>query len=359
MKRGVSLHLDLLRLAAALAVVLTHIAYDELRGGMLGDWRQLGKDAVMVFFVLSGFVIAHVAHTKERGLADYASSRLARLWSVAVPALAATVLLDQWGRSLDPAAYAHWWYQGEDPLWRAARALTFTTEMWFSGIRPFSNGPWWSLGYEAFYYAIFAALFYFSGWRRALLAAALMLAAGPIVMLLFPIWWLGVWTWQRTQRETLPAGNAALLFFGAIAAYALFRWSGLPLALKALTAEVLPFSLRFSDEVLSSYVIGPLVAVHFLGAHGLAATLERWLSPLRKPIAWCAQSTFALYLLHYPLLRFAHAALGYDAHDPIQVGAVFVGVVGLCLAVGPLIERTKGGWKTLLTPGGARRLAPA
>lgn len=363
MNRGISLHLDLLRFAAALAVVVTHLAYDELSGGMLHYWRLLGNDAVMVFFVLSGFVIAHVAHRKEHGLGDYAASRLARLWSVAVPALIATVLLDQWGKSLDPAAYAQWWYQGDDPLWRAFRALTFTTEVWFSGIRPFSNGPWWSLGYEAFYYAIFAALFYFSGWKRAVLAAALMLAAGPAIMLLFPIWWLGVWTWRRTQREALPVRSAALLFFGSIATYALFRASGAPVFLRGMTAAVLgpegfPL-LRFSDEFLSSYVIGPLVAVHFLGAHGLSAALERWLSPLRKPIVWCAQSTFALYLLHYPLLRFTHAAFQYDIHDPVQVGAVFVGVVGVCLAIGPLIERTKGGWKKLLLPRARHLPAPA
>ena len=114
--------------------------------------------------------------------------------------------------------------------------------------------------------------------------------------------------------------------------------------------------LHFSDEFLSSYIVGPLVALHFLAAHGLSASLERWLSPWRKPIVWCAQSTFALYLLHYPLLRFADAAFEHDATNPLHVAALFAGVAGTCLAIGPLIERTKRGWKRLLT---VRRAEPA
>ena len=166
MNRGLSLYLDLVRFGAALAVLVTHLAYAELSGGMIQSWRLLGNDAVMVFFVLSGFVIAHVTHEKERTAGAYAASRLARLWSVAVPALIITVLLDQWGATLDPAAYAQWWYQGDDPLWRALRALSFTNELWFTSVRPFSNGPWWSLGYEAIYYAIFGALFFLRGRVR-------------------------------------------------------------------------------------------------------------------------------------------------------------------------------------------------
>ncbi len=354
MNRGLSLYLDLLRFAAALVVVATHLAYAELSGGMLQYWRLLGNDAVMVFFVLSGFVIAHVAHEKETTLGAYAASRLARLWSVAVPALAITILIDQWGRSLDPAAYAQWWYQASDPVWRALRALTFTNELWFSSIRPFSNGPWWSLGYEAVYYAIFGAAFYLTGWKRIAIAGALVVLAGPKILLLAPIWWLGVWTWKRTRCAALTADKAALAFFGSIALYGWFRWSGAPEMLKLITAWLIGpdnvvHYLGFSDEFLASWFIGPFVALNFLGAHGLASSLEKWLEPLRRPITFAAQSTFALYLLHYPMLRFAHAATGYDVKNPLHVLAAFLCVVGSCMMIGPLIERSKRGWKALLT----------
>lgn len=353
MNRGLSLYLDVVRFGAALAVLVTHLAYTELSGGMLQYWRLLGNDAVMVFFVLSGFVIAHVTHEKERTAGAYAASRLARLWSVAVPALIITVLLDQWGRTIDPAAYGQWWFQGEDPLWRTLRALSFTNELWFTSVRPFSNGPWWSLGYEAVYYAIFGALFFLRGRTRIIAALGLALVAGPKIMPLFPVWWMGVWAWKRTQRGAVSADKAALLFFGSVAIYAVYRWSGLPELLKVATAMVLGTDtvvseLRFSDEFLSSWIIGPLVALHFVGAHGLSAVLGRWLEPMRAPIIWTAQSTFALYLLHYPMLRFADAAFAPDPGNPLHVLALGAGVAGTCILVGPLIERTKRPWRRVL-----------
>ncbi len=74
--------------------------------------------------------------------------------------------------------------------------------------------------------------------------------------------------------------------------------------------------LGFSDEFLSSYTIGPLVTLHILGAHGLGVQLGRVLERWQPPIRWTAQSTFALYLLHYPMLRFADAAFRHDETDP-------------------------------------------
>ena len=48
--------------------------------------------------------------------------------------------------------------------------------------------------------AIFAALAYFGGWKRFAIAAVLALIAGPKILLLMPIWFLGVWTYRRTKK---------------------------------------------------------------------------------------------------------------------------------------------------------------
>ena len=364
MRRELSLYLDLVRVSAALVVVVTHLAYQELSGGMLASWRLFGNDAVMVFFVLSGFVIAYVADTKEDTLRQYGISRLARLWSVAVPALVLTILLDQLGRVVNPQAYSSWWYVDENPLLRIISALTFTNELWFSSVRPFSNGPYWSLGYEFWYYAIFAALAYFGGWRRYALAAGLAFLAGPKILLLFPVWWLGVWTYRRTRVGPLPVATGALLFFGSIAAYAAFRASGVPILLLNATEFILGpgfvrQGLRFSNEFVSSLLIGPLVAAHFLGAHAIAQRLDHLLEPVAGAIRWAAQSTFTIYLLHYPLLRFVDAVTDYDESSPLMVSIVFAAVVATCMIVGPAIEQTKGAWRRALASIGERRASPA
>jgi peptidoglycan/LPS O-acetylase OafA/YrhL len=57
---------------------------------------------VDVFFVLSGFVIAFVTTERESDGRSFAIARLARVYSVALPALVVTFVLDAIGRSIKP-----------------------------------------------------------------------------------------------------------------------------------------------------------------------------------------------------------------------------------------------------------------
>ncbi|MEM8755449.1 MAG: acyltransferase family protein, partial [Pseudomonadota bacterium] len=63
MNPRLSAHLDLLRVLAALVVLFSHFAYARFSRGdylFVREWN-LGSDAVVVFFVLSGYVVAHTA----------------------------------------------------------------------------------------------------------------------------------------------------------------------------------------------------------------------------------------------------------------------------------------------------------
>jgi peptidoglycan/LPS O-acetylase OafA/YrhL len=361
MNRGLSLYLDLIRVSAAIVVVLTHLAYDRFSAGMLHPWRAVGNDAVMVFFVLSGLVIAYAVETRDRTLRDYTLSRMARLWSVAVPAILLTVLLDQTGRALNPVAYEGWWYQDNNPLLKLVNAFTFTNQMWFTSNRLFTNGPYWSLGYEFWYYAIFAAMTFLTGARRRWAVALLCLAVGPKILVLFPVWLLGVWVWRRMKTQPVTPAAGWALFLGSALAYALFRASPLPLFLKDWTYATLGASntslyLTYSDEVLASYIIGPLVAAHFIGAGAIAASLERLLAPLAGAIRWLAQSTFAIYLVHYPLLQCLASVVPYDPTSPTQVSLLLLAVLAGCIGVGVVTERRKGALRRWLDRLSARWL---
>jgi peptidoglycan/LPS O-acetylase OafA/YrhL len=59
-------------------------------GGILWPFTYMGSEAVMAFFVLSGFVIAYVADQRETTLQAFAAARLARLYSVIIPAMLLT-----------------------------------------------------------------------------------------------------------------------------------------------------------------------------------------------------------------------------------------------------------------------------
>lgn len=119
------------------------------------------------FFVLSGFVIAYVADTREQTAKQYFISRAARIYSVAIPALIITFLLDAVGRSVNPPLYNPSWHYVWDGRWlQFLQAITFTNQLWFNNLPPGSDFPYWSLGYEVWYYIIFGAVLFLSKrWR--------------------------------------------------------------------------------------------------------------------------------------------------------------------------------------------------
>ena len=353
MKRATSLYLDAVRLGAAVTVLLTHLAYTRFSGGLLAPLRTYGNDLVMVFFVLSGYVIAHTAATRDLDLATFARNRAVRLYSVAVPAIVLTLVLDRWGQALQPALYHGAWYQSSAPLLRVARAVTFTNELWFSSVRLFSNGPYWSLGYEAWYYALFAAAWYLRGWRRLGAVAALALISGPKIWLLLPVWLLGVWVWQHNRTSTLGSGAGALLWLGSLVLYAGFRAFGLRDALLAWSYEqwghqVIEQQLRWSNEFLSSYVIGLLVACNFVGFHACAARAAGALECCAPLLRHWAGYTFSIYLFHYPLLQFLASLRLVDNHSPLAAPVLLVLTVLGCCALGAVTEQRKAGLHALL-----------
>ena len=110
--RETSLYIDAMRVLAALVVFLDHFARPSVSGGLFWQVAPFGGDAVIVFFVISGFVIAHATAQKERNAADYFISRAARIYSVAVPAIVLTIACDFVGQWIDPR-YTNSWFSGD------------------------------------------------------------------------------------------------------------------------------------------------------------------------------------------------------------------------------------------------------
>ena len=109
MTGALSLYLDTLRFGAAFTVFLSHYGTGRISGGLFWYLADYGRTAVLVFFVLSGYVIAWVTESRERTIEDYALSRVARLYSVIIPAFILTAGLDWLGKEIDPGLYARGW----------------------------------------------------------------------------------------------------------------------------------------------------------------------------------------------------------------------------------------------------------
>ena len=354
MQRTTSVYLDLIRFLAAALVFVVHANYVRFTGGLPVLWRleALGNDAVMMFFVLSGFVIAYVSDEKEKTLKRYAISRFARLYSVAIPALMLTVVADAIGSRLSPHLYNGWWFTADNPAWRISANLLFVNELWFTSVRPFSNRPFWSLGYEFWYYAIFAAAYYLRSWHRYVTLAAITLFVGPKILMLLPVWLLGVWTYYRIKTRPLPELGGAVLAAGSLACYLAFHHLDLPRLLDDVTVRWLGRAaveeLNWSRYFLSSYVIGALVALHFVGIAAIAPRFQLLLP--ERPIRYLASFTFALYLFHYPLLQFFAAVVDSTGTVAYRLPLVTIGTLAVVWALAAVTEKRKSTvrrWVTL------------
>lgn len=315
MTRGLSFWLDALRAGAAIVVLLSHIAYERFTRGdylIIRD-LNLGSDAVVVFFVISGLVIAYAAGRDGTGAA-FAFNRATRLLSVVLPALLLTWVLDTTGFALRPEAYPAPFYQ-QLPFWEfLLRGLTFTNE-WgaFERVRLGTNGPLWSLSYEALYYALFGAAVFLSGARRVAVIFVLAIVGGPRILLLMPAWLMGVWLWRQIasgRAAGLGRRPALLLALGGPCLYAAALATGVPGALAQLTASAFApenhrVLLAFSDEFLWNAVIGVLTAAHVLG---MARLMEDSRMDMRA-IRALAAASFSIYVTHYPVLHAVTAVI--------------------------------------------------
>ncbi len=346
MTRGFSIYLDGLRFAAALIVMLSHFAYPRFTEGRWIWVRELnlGSDAVIVFFVLSGLVIAHVVSVKPGGIGRFAFDRATRLWSVALPALVIGFFLDRLGVGLAPTLYDGWQYNAL-PLWEVLlRGLSFSNEWGGMATRLGTNGPFWSLSYEAAFYALFAVAFYTTGVRRLVLLAAGVALFGLNILLLMPAWLMGVWLYRRITAEaemTRPVALRLAVLPGV--AYGLCLAIGLPDLLAELTDPLhQALGLRFSDEFLWNGLLGLMVTAHLLGMARLLAAWEG--VRVAAPAAWLAGGSFSLYLMHYPLLQFLGGLPlpgASWAGDTVLFGLTFV----LCYAFAAAFERPLHHWR--------------
>ena len=336
MTRGFSVWLDVLRIVATLAVVVSHLAYPRFTNGdlqLLRDWN-IGSDAVIVFFVISGLVIAYAAERDGNG-GTFAFNRLTRLWSVMLPALLLTYAFDLTGYRIRPESYPPTFFHphafGEFIL----RGLTLSNEFaLFDRMRLGTNGPLWSLSYEAAYYALFGCAMFLAGATRLVALIALVVVFGINILLLLPAWAMGVWVWRRLRAgQFLPRSTAVawVCALGAPGLYLCGQAVGLPATLRDLTAGAFGVAdarhvIGFSDEFIWNAMIGGMTVLHLYGMAGLTRSGQG----TGRAIRWAAGASFSIYVTHYPALHLLDAVLPQTMAGRYLIhlaGAVAVGLV--------------------------------
>ncbi len=355
MNRAFSLYLDGLRTTAALLVFVSHFAYPRFTEGRYIWIRELnlGSDAVVIFFVLSGLIIAYCAEQKEPTFRSFAFARVTRLLSVALPALVIGFCLDHYGSQMFPAFYANQYYNpigfGDQML----RGLSFSNEWGFNATRLGTNGPYWSLSYEAAYYAIFAVFFFFREVGRWLILAAMSLLFGLNIMLLLPCWLAGVrlYNWIK-NAPTLSRPNAIVLSLLPVAIYTGGLSADVPDVLRQVTFNLLPldqfYGLRFSDEFIWNFGLATLTALHLVGMHALCQAAGARKMTGSTVVRHAASVSFSLYLLHYPVLQFLKPLISSVGGLLFPDLALLLVTLLICVLFGEVFERTLKQQRTLI-----------
>lgn len=341
MNKPFSLYLDLVRFIAAVLVVAAHYLQHGIVGGNLAILMpDFGREAVIVFFVLSGFVIAYTTEQKKQSFTQYLVARLARIYSVALPILLLTFIcvavatrfsgvpLDK-GYVIDKA-YVYLPFH-----------LMFLGELWTMSETPPWLAQYWSLGYEVWYYVLFAAAYYTKGRSRITITVIVFLMLGPKLWLLLPVWMTGVWIyhWQKTHVITLTVARMGwCLSMVALAAY---KFSDLDVALRAFGNEIWPFhALRLgsADRFLADYVVCIAIGASFLFARFADFKLLAFFStPIRRLSAY----TFTLYLVHGLVMGAWSALYHHDSTSVVDITLITTLIALATVVVGYVTEGKK------------------
>lgn len=341
---GASAALDIARFLLALCVAAAHWTQPYFQDGW-PDITRLAVGAVGGFFVLSGFTIRLITARGSFKLADYVVKRLARLWSVILPALLGTVLLDSISAHLDPVFYLANWHQPFPVLGVLANAV-FITQNWGLDVAPLSNGPFWSIGYEAWFYALYGLALV----RKPVWAIVAAILAGPNIWFLALLWLLGVGVYELVARAS-PRPRMLALLCTALVLWALVvgvlttRWEYVHRGYDHLLSAYFGFFHVSVARVGMGFSLVAGAVTFALSMLALLAAIELVRPPVPERMMRAARAlgefTFPLYLFHFPLFVLCASVGFYDRHSWIEKTAIFVTVCLLISSVVPLTERLK------------------
>jgi peptidoglycan/LPS O-acetylase OafA/YrhL len=350
-KRETSIYLDLMRVLAAVAVYFSHIKRHTISYGIFDPVGQFGDEGVVIFFVISGIVIAHVAATKERAAMPYALARLARLWSVVVPAIALTIVLDLIGSHLAPEMYREealppMWEWNLASAWRAVAPILFLNQVGGQVVSPGTNGPFWSLSYEFWYYVAFGVFLFSRGIMRVLVLLAVATFVNVQIVVYFPLWLAGVYVYGVLRRpDAIAVSRPHILLWivsgVGVVTLMLFKYK----ILRYLQLYCIPgndsntTSIFFTGE---SYAIGIMFSINIIAFSRTNSRLVTLVIFRAGPVIRAlAKRSFSLYLYQAPMIFFFGAlTIGIASHAS-RIGLVLVGTLGAIAVLANFTELKK------------------
>lgn len=322
--RSQSISFDTLRGMAAVVVVICHCAQLFINQHLPEFYRLfavLAQSCVMVFFVLSGFLITksitgNISRNGRLDLADYAVKRFARIYpplvfSFIVVAIL-TMLSHRYFVSVDGSlSTASGWVNkyGFNVELFSYIPSAIMSNGFIGNMSPASNTPLWSLSIEVWYYVIAGMIL--SG-RKELIIAGLMLGYVGISNNSPFFYYSIVWVvgailclmHDGVIKYSKSVTSAALIISGAYALYRLL---------------VIYHDFNNPNLTLVNVALGLL----------MAALLQKVV--IERNIRLCilpsmASFSYTLYIIHFPILLFVFGCSQEYSQSNLQNALAMAGV---------------------------------
>lgn len=346
--------LDIIRGLAALLVVLGHtrnFVGVSLSADLTGAvWQKalllptsFAQESVALFFVLSGYLVGGQV-LREVGLGrfgwrGYIAKRLSRLWTVLIPGILFTFLLD----NLTMRVFQTVWSNLAGGPRDGVAAVCNVAFLQRTHCEPYgSNDSLWSLSYEFWFYMLFAGAVV-GAWgllRREWTSAAIgvvvcigtVLVFGPGLFTLIPSWLLGVVLALVHERwkvagvpDWVPASNPRTVFV-------LFVIAAVGMSLSNLAAP--PEWARF---IVVGLGCSPLILLSAVNPWGQTnRTTQR--------AATLGAVSFSIYVFHLPIVKFLAGAFALTGGmgpllNLVAVYVISLAAVALCVPIWFITER--------------------
>jgi len=299
--------LDMLRGFAALYVALGHwVDCNEATPLIIRQALRFGQQSVILFFLLSGFVI-YIATSRAENVPfrDYFIKRFRRIYPVMLGAFLVSFIIS----FIDGNFFEL--FNGKVLIGNLLMLQDYGTDkpgLWFTYFM--RNSPLWSLSYEWWFYMLFFVFYKFlirSPYR--LLTAFMISFASAITYIIYPnhaslvfayfiIWWTGyeaadVYFKQKTftfqNMKWLIASNFAIL-----ALFMVYQFS----------QHQIESAIGIEAIIVKKPIIHFSTCVFFLG-FGLFWWRFQLIgfNQLMGVFLYVAPISYALYVLHFPILK--------------------------------------------------------
>ena len=308
------IYLDLIRGIAALLVFFGHLRaiffkgypFQNHKGSAIKSFYFItgfGHEAVMLFFVLSGFFIAKTINNSINAnnwsFPSYIFSRLVRLWVVLIPAIVLGAIFDNLTLFFFPESnivLGKILYMPDImPQDKTTVSIAIANIFFLQGILSptyGSNGALWSLANEFWYYMLFPLLLFavkkdYQFKKRLLLGLAALIfyviLLGKAIFLYFLVWLFGVFVFYLSPIQVRFCRFWLIIsLFSTIFILAQIRLANFP--------------IYFNDFTLG---ISFATFVFFITKLKKAPSL--FLSKLSE---FLSNISYTLYLIHLPALVF-------------------------------------------------------